>query len=665
MLGLEERLHQYEPLFGGWYLCGEIGSGSYGRVYRVEYRDAFGTVFSSALKAIEILPDGAMVDNPQRLQELVKEDYLGEVGLLSALRGVSNIVSMEDQAIMEIRENGRLVGYDLLIRMELLDSIGGLLRRGDAALHDMDEVRRLGTDICRALVRCHRANILHRDINPNNIFRNRYGDYKLGDFGIAKRMTGTLRARTAIGTKLYVAPEVMRGAEYGARADVYSLGLVLYQLTNRGYLPFFRANLPQSEWEHATMRRLGGEDLPVPSQAEPAFSQIILRACAFEPEQRFASAQEMYDELLALDRHEEVPLKQQTTLQFWQERPEKLDLLGAFGLCAVPSPEMRYMARQLIGYPQQQKKQQPSGVLTPRTAVHLPAWRIRAPWFPFNRLTVRGYSSVGDRAFRGRRDLISVRCGKQMRTIGCDAFAQCGNIGEVTCESGLEDVMDGAFCDCTRLLRCHLPDSVHVLGEGAFAGCSALASLRVPDGVQALGDRLFDKCTALRQVTLPTALRSVGQNTFRDSGIQKILLPDSCLRLGEGAFMRCRQLTSVQTSFRMAVIPKDCFFGCVSLTQIVFPLRLAEIRDRAFCGCTSLTQVVIPEGTRRIGAQVFAQCEALTSIRVPDSVQHIGDGAFGPGGFLRGHFGKLTVIARSGSYAWQYCKENGIRVKEP
>ena len=69
---------------------------------------------------------------------------------------------------------------------------------------------------------------------------------------------------------------------------------------------------------------------------------------------------------------------------------------------------------------------------------------------------------------------------------------------------------------------------------------------------------------------------------------------------------------------------------------------------------------------RRIGRQAFAQCDSLTVLRVPDSVQHIGEEAFGAGGgLLRGRFGKLTVIAHSGSYAWQYCKQCGIRVREP
>ena len=118
MLGLEQRLHQYEPLFGGWYLRGEIGSGSYGRVYRVENQNLFGVTYTAALKAIEILPDDKdLLDAPEHLRSAAYEEAMSEVETLAQLRGLSNVVHMDDHAVFEIRENGRLVGYDLLIRM--------------------------------------------------------------------------------------------------------------------------------------------------------------------------------------------------------------------------------------------------------------------------------------------------------------------------------------------------------------------------------------------------------------------------------------------------------------------------------------------------------------------------------------------------------------------
>ncbi|MDO4287154.1 MAG: leucine-rich repeat protein [Eubacteriales bacterium] len=672
MPGLEERLHQHEPLFGGWYLRGEIGSGSYGRVYRVEYQDLFGTVSTAAIKAIEILPDHKLAATPDKLKQLAYEAAMSEVETLRRLRGLSNVVNMDDHAIFEIIEDGRVVGYDLLIRMELLQNVGRIMRRNGGRLQSVEEAKKLGKDICCGLIRCHQCDILHRDINPNNIFQNEFGDYKLGDFGIAKQLHGTLHAQTAIGTKQYVAPEVFNRKNgdlttdyYDARVDIYCLGLVLYQLANDGYLPFYYEGLPRSAWEEAVMRRLSGEKLTPPSQADEVFSQVILKACAYKPEDRFASAQEMYEAICQMDRPKTVVVTApEQALDFWHPQEQKKSILHVFGLSVVSTPEMRYMARKLDARVLEREDALPGGALTPRIAARLPMWRIRAPWFPFNHLVIKEYTSISDRAFRGRRDLVSAKIGGYVVQIGEEAFARCGSLSEVRCEEGLENIGKQAFADNAKLTRCQLPESVREMGEQVFMGCSSLVSLRLPEQIEALGEELCAGCTALYQVTFPTHLRSIGENAFHGSGLQKILLPDSCIRLGAGAFSDCKRLNSVQLSLRLAIISEECFAGCTALQQFDFPFRLAEIRDRAFYGCTSLTKLVIPEGVRRIGVQAFAHCDSLQTIRIPDSVRQIGENAFPSKGKRYFVGNRLTVIANYNSYAWQYCRQNGIQVRE-
>ena len=93
------------------------------------------------------------------------------------------------------------------------------------------------------------------------------------------------------------------------------------------------------------------------------------------------------------------------------------------------------------------------------------------------------------------------------------------------------------------------------------------------------------------------------------------------------------------------------------------PVRLAELRERAFYGCAGLETMVIPEGTRRIGAHAFDRCEHLRTVRIPSSVQEIGANAFGEQPKKLFGNGRLTVLASPKSYAWQYCKEQGIRVR--
>lgn len=259
----------------------------------------------AAIKVISIPADQSEVDslrsegldmNATRtyLQGVV-DDFVSEIQLMESLKGVQNIVSVEDYKVVEKTDG---VGWDIFIRMELLTSFNSYIC--DKKMTE-EEVIKLGCDICTALEICAKRNIIHRDIKPENIFINNFGDFKLGDFGIARKlenMTGELSQK---GTYNYMAPDVVKGTEYDARVDIYSLGVVLYRMLNGNRLPFIDGEkqlLNPNEKRNAIDRRLRGEALPVPSEASPAMADLILRACAYEPDERFASAAEMKQALL-------------------------------------------------------------------------------------------------------------------------------------------------------------------------------------------------------------------------------------------------------------------------------------------------------------------------------------------------------------------------------
>ena len=176
------------------------------------------------------------------------------------LRGHSNIVSCEDFVV--IPRTGE-IGYDILIRMELLTPLTARIRQGMTTA----DVARLGVGICRALELCHGKNIIHRDVKPDNIFVSETGDYKLGDFGVARQMSNATRGLSKQGTPLYMAPEVYLGKPYDATADLYSLGLVLHYLLNGRMMPFAPMTgrmLTHEQRDEAFQRRISGEELPLP-----------------------------------------------------------------------------------------------------------------------------------------------------------------------------------------------------------------------------------------------------------------------------------------------------------------------------------------------------------------------------------------------------------------
>lgn len=164
-----------------------------------------------------------------------------------------------------------------------------------------EKVIKVGMDICSALILCESKHIVHRDIKPENIMVSEFGDYKLGDFGIARTMYHTTQA-TIAGSDRYMAPEVITRKEYGKEVDIYSLGLVLYWMLNNRKRPFIDADyIPSNEEnEQAQLRRVTGDPLPPPKDGSRKLQNIVLKACAYEPKDRFSSAREMYQALAAL-----------------------------------------------------------------------------------------------------------------------------------------------------------------------------------------------------------------------------------------------------------------------------------------------------------------------------------------------------------------------------
>lgn len=287
-------------VWSGWETVRLIGRGSFGAVYEIR-RIIAGRVERAALKVLSIPQHESEVDELRADgydEESITQYFADslekiecEYAMMADMKGHSNVVYCED--IRTIQRDGGY-GWDIYIKMELLTSLKSCL--ADSVTEEL--VIRLGRDICNALKLCNELNIVHRDIKPENIFIARDGTFKLGDFGIAKTMESTTGG-TKVGTYDYMAPEVYNNQPYHAQTDIYSLGLVLYWLLNERTAPFLKisAKPTPSEKTKARERRFRGELLPVPINGSKALKAIVLKACAFDPKERYQSASEMWQEL--------------------------------------------------------------------------------------------------------------------------------------------------------------------------------------------------------------------------------------------------------------------------------------------------------------------------------------------------------------------------------
>ena len=267
-------------------------------VYRAE-RELGGETTESAIKVIRIPSNPT--EGRALIQELggeeaarqyfkdVVDGYSKEILAMDILKGITNIVCIEDYAV---EENPEALGWTIYIRMEFLTPFPDY-----AQTHTMDEaeVIRLGIDLCTALKYCEKAGIIHRDIKPSNIFVSAMGNFKLGDFGVSRKLEAASGKTASTGTFPYMAPEVYNGQDYDHRADQYSLGLVLYRLMNHGREPFVNPDkqlVTLKDKQSALMLRVSGKEVPPPCSASPGLTRVILKALQYLPAERYRTAEE-------------------------------------------------------------------------------------------------------------------------------------------------------------------------------------------------------------------------------------------------------------------------------------------------------------------------------------------------------------------------------------
>jgi len=156
----------------------------------------------------------------------------------------------------------------------------------------LDEIARILTDVLSGLEYAHEEGIIHRDIKPANIMLTKKGQAVLTDFGIAQ-ILGNTRVTVSgamMGTLSYMAPEQGLENRCDARSDIYSLGIVLYEMLT-GFTPF------DADTPLAILMKHLNDPLPLPSKLDPSlppsFEQIVLKALAKNPDDRYQSAAEM------------------------------------------------------------------------------------------------------------------------------------------------------------------------------------------------------------------------------------------------------------------------------------------------------------------------------------------------------------------------------------
>jgi len=261
--------------FGDRYtIIEEIGRGGMGRVYKAEDRELGITV---VLKMIR--PE--LSSRPHMVDQFRKETLLG--------RSISheNVVRIHDMgAVNEIRYISMdfIKGENLA---ELIQTSGSLT---------LATCLQVAIQICRALKAAHEKGIIHRDLKPQNIMIDNSGKVYVTDFGLAESLSGRKAGPSGkiSGTPKYFSPEQARGEELDERSDIYSLGIILYEMAT-GKAPF-KADTAEGYIREHTSERPAPPSKANPS-IPPACEKIILKCLEKKREDRYQTIEELLQEL--------------------------------------------------------------------------------------------------------------------------------------------------------------------------------------------------------------------------------------------------------------------------------------------------------------------------------------------------------------------------------
>ena len=323
-IGSDRRI---ASLVGGRYqITGLIASGGMGEVFQAHDRVLDRTV------AVKVLRAGIGSD----------DDFIERFRKEATIAG-----RLSHPNIVQVYDWGRGDDGSAYMAMEFVDgqnlrevlNANGRLRPSIAT--------RITTQVCAALEAARKAGLVHRDVKPENILLTADGGVKVADFGLSRTMAESraTQAGVLMGTAHYLAPEQVEGDHSDHRADIYALGIVLYEMLT-GETPFTGDNPLVIAYQRVR------NDVPAPSAriggVPPALDQVVARATARDPAKRFGSSAEMAEALRAASPRSDtgevstlvhpttaIPIGTQETIQLKRKRGPRITKRGIIVIAAI------------------------------------------------------------------------------------------------------------------------------------------------------------------------------------------------------------------------------------------------------------------------------------------------------------------------------------------
>lgn len=248
-------------------------------------------------------------------------------------------------------------------------------------------------------------------------------------------------------------------------------------------------------------------------------------------------------------------------------------------------------------------------------------------------------TSIGSSAFEGCSSLTALSIPNSVTEIGYSAFHGCSSMASVNIPTGVKSIHGQTFWGCSSLESIIIPFTVTSIDNYAFMGCSSLTSITIPKSVTEIRQFTFAGCTNLTSIIVESgntkydsrnncnAIIETKTNTLIQ-GCSSTIIPSSVTSIGNYAFYRITNLTSITIPESITEIDNGAFSGCSGLTTISLPKNLTTLKSQTFWECIALKSITLPQNLTSIESSAFLDCSSLQFINIPKGVSVLDENSF-------------------------------------
>lgn len=249
-------------------------------------------------------------------------------------------------------------------------------------------------------------------------------------------------------------------------------------------------------------------------------------------------------------------------------------------------------------------------------------------------------TTIGEKTFKGLKNLVSVNIPKSIKTIGASAFEGCSGISSIELYN------------------------VTQIGSQAFKNCNSITNVTIPKTAVKIGVSAFESCNNLRSVNLNSDYEynnifSSAYTFLNCQKLEKLVVGEGVTFINSNAFKNCTALKEIELPSTLKEIYSNAFYNCSAIESLTFPEGFTTVYSKAFYNCRSLSEVNLPESLKKVYDSAFYNCTSLQTVTIPRNTTTLAEKCFGYyTSDLR--VWDFTIRGYITSNAWPYARNNGF-----